>query len=88
MKAAQHNRKLFFVISCSVPKAVMHNMVNHVKQHLQSELVGQLYVSDKIARLLTESPHVKRKRDDAQNMLTALQLAAHTIHDIGASAIF
>ena len=47
----------------------MYNMVNHVKDHLQSELVGQLYINDKIGTLLTESHQVAQKREDATLML-------------------
>jgi len=72
-------------IQDSVPKAVMYNMVNHVKDHLQSELVGQLYINDKIDTLLTESHQVAQKREDANLMLQALQNASSIIGEINAS---
>ena len=50
----------------------MYNMVNHVKDHLQSELVGQLYINDKIDTLLTESHQVAQKREDANLMLQVI----------------
>jgi len=63
----------------------MYNMVNHVKDHLQSELVGQLYINDKIGTLLTESHQVAQKREDATLMLQALQNASSIIGEINAS---
>lgn len=57
------------VVLCSVPKAVMHFLVNYVKNHLQSELVGQLYKHDQIDRLLTEADSVTQRREEAAKML-------------------
>lgn len=56
----------------SVPKAVMHFLVNHVKDHLQSELVRQLYKPDQLNHLLTESDSISQKRKDAAEMLKVL----------------
>jgi len=69
-------------IQDSVPKAVMHFMVNHVKEHLQSELVGQLYKLDQIEHLLTESDSIAKRREEAVNMLKALQSANQVISEI------
>lgn len=54
---------------CSVPKAVMHFLVNHVKDSLQSELVGQLYKSGLLDDLLTESEDMAQRRNEAADML-------------------
>lgn len=54
---------------CSVPKAVMHFLVNHVKDTLQSELVGQLYKSSLLDDLLTESEDMAQRRKEAADML-------------------
>ena len=40
------------MIQDSVPKAIMHFMVNYVKDNLQSELVSSLYKADQIENLL------------------------------------
>lgn len=53
----------------SVPKAVMHFLVNHVKDCLQSELVGQLYKTVLLDDLLTESEDMAHRRSEAADML-------------------
>ncbi|KAL4640705.1 dynamin-1-like protein isoform X2 [Arapaima gigas] len=69
-------------IQDSVPKAVMHFLVNHVKDSLQSELVGQLYKSGLLDDLLTESEDMAQRRNEAADMLKALQKASHIIAEI------
>ncbi|MEQ2272671.1 Dynamin-1-like protein [Xenotaenia resolanae] len=56
-------------IQDSVPKAVMHFLVNHVKDCLQSELVGQLYKTALLNDLLTESVDMAQRRNEAADML-------------------
>uniref|UniRef100_G3NJL0 Dynamin-1-like protein n=1 Tax=Gasterosteus aculeatus aculeatus TaxID=481459 RepID=G3NJL0_GASAC len=56
-------------IQDSVPKAVMHFLVNHVKDCLQSELVGQLYKAGLLDDLLTESEDMAQRRTEAADML-------------------
>ncbi|MBN3298368.1 DNM1L protein, partial [Amia calva] len=69
-------------IQDSVPKAVMHFLVNHVKDSLQSELVGQLYKSLLLDDLLTESEDMAQRRNEAADMLKALQKASQIIAEI------
>ncbi|XP_069619402.1 dynamin-1-like protein isoform X2 [Ranitomeya imitator] len=69
-------------IQDSVPKAVMHFLVNHVKDTLQSELVGQLYKSMLLEDLLTESEDMAQRRKEAADMLKALQRASQIIAEI------
>lgn len=47
----------------------MHFLVNHVKDCLQSELVGQLYKSTLLNDLLTESEDMAQRRNEAADML-------------------
>lgn len=47
----------------------MHFLVNHVKDCLQSELVGQLYKSALLDDLLTESEDMAQRRNEAADML-------------------
>lgn len=69
-------------IQDSVPKAVMHFLVNHVKDCLQSELVGQLYKTALLNDLLTESEDMAQRRSEAADMLKALQKASQVIAEI------
>jgi hypothetical protein len=62
-------------IQDSVPKAVMHFLVNYVKDNLQSELVTHLYKSDQAESLLNESEHIAQRRKEAADMLKV-----HVIH--------
>lgn len=61
-------------IQDSVPKAVMHFLVNHVKDNLQSELVTHLYRTDQIDLLLSESEHIAQRRKEAADMLEVISL--------------
>ncbi|XP_076310808.1 dynamin related protein 1 isoform X2 [Tachypleus tridentatus] len=69
-------------IQDSVPKAIMHFLVNHVKDNLQSELVTHLYKHDHFKDLLQESEHIAVRRREAAEMLKALQKASHIIGEI------
>lgn len=69
-------------IQDSVPKAVMHFLVNYVKDNLQSELVTHLYKSDSAEELLNESEHIAQRRKEAADMLKALQKANLIISEI------
>lgn len=69
-------------IQDSVPKAIMHFLVNYIKDNLQSELVRQLYLRDEIDMLLEESEHIAMRRKEAQEMLQALTRASHVIGEI------
>lgn len=62
----------------SVPKAVMHFLVNHVKDCLQSELVGQLYKAALLNDLLTESEDMAQRRSEAADMLK-VKASSHPI---------
>lgn len=56
-------------IQDSVPKAIMHFLVNFVKNYLQSELVTHLYKSEQVEELLNESEHISNRRKEAIDML-------------------
>lgn len=58
-------------IQDTVPKAVMHFLVNFVKDNLQSELVTHLYKADNADQLLDESEHIAQRRREAADMLKA-----------------
>jgi dynamin 1-like protein len=69
-------------IQDAVPKSVMHFMVNFTKDNLQSELVRNLYKADQIENLLCESEHIGQRRQEAAEMLSALQKASQIISEI------
>merc|ERR1711936_588555 len=69
-------------IQDSVPKSVMHFLVNYTKDNLQSELVRSLYKADQIETLLSESEHIGQRRKEAAEMLGALQKASQIISEI------
>ncbi|XKL65079.1 hypothetical protein PGB90_005165 [Kerria lacca] len=69
-------------IQDSVPKAVMHFLVNYVRDNLQSELVTHLYKSEYAEELLNESEHIAQRRKEAADMLKALQKANLIISEI------
>lgn len=66
-------------IQDTVPKAVMHFLVNYVKDNLQSELVAHLYKSAQAEELLSEAAHVAQRRKDAADMLK-VSLATPTVN--------
>lgn len=47
----------------------MHFLVNYVKEHLQSELVGQLYKQRLLQELLIESQDTAQQRTEVAQML-------------------
>lgn len=69
-------------IQDTVPKAIMHFLVNFVKDNLQSELVTHLYKADSASELLNESEWVAQRRKEASDMLKALQRANLIITEI------
>ncbi|XP_064537397.1 dynamin-1-like protein isoform X1 [Drosophila montana] len=79
-------KSYFYIVRKSiqdlVPKAIMHFLVNYVKDNLQSELVTHLYKSEKAETLLNESDHIAVRRKEAADMLKALTRANHIISEI------
>lgn len=57
----------------------MHFLVNHVKDCLQSELVGQLYKTALLNDLLTESEDMAQRRNEAADMLKVTSSSSFTM---------
>lgn len=57
----------------------MHFLVNHVKDCLQSELVGQLYKTALLNDLLTESEDMAQRRNEAADMLKVTSSSSVTM---------
>jgi replication fork clamp-binding protein CrfC len=69
-------------ISDSVPKAIMHFLVNKSKANLQSELVRALYKDDLFGELLKENDEIAAKRNATAKMLKVLQRAQAIINEV------
>jgi len=65
-----------------VPKAIMHFLVNHVMEHLLSELVKHLYIPGSVKDALEESEDIVKMRDYARRMLESLEQAKRAIYEI------
>ena len=66
----------------SVPKAVMHCLVNYVKEDIQSRLVSELYRADAYDELMEESVEMIARRKEVCEMVKALQQAAEILSEI------
>ena len=69
-------------IQDSVPKAVMHCLVNDVKEKVQSELVSELYRTDAYDELMEESIETTARRKEVSEMVKALQKASTILNEI------
>ena len=56
----------------SVPKAVMHCLVSHIRDELQSKLVTELYKTEEFDELMEESPETSARRRQIGEMVTQL----------------
>ena len=64
------------VLADTVPKAVMHFLVNSVGRGLQQHLIQSLYHPNIVPSLLMEHPETEAKRQAAKAKLSALSSAA------------
>ena len=69
-------------IQDSIPKAVMHCLVNYVKEELQSELVSELYRTESYDELMEEAPEMIARRREVSEMVKALQKASDILNEI------
>ncbi len=72
----------------TVPKAIMHFLVNHVSDHLPTRLVTELYKDDKIDELLQEDELVVRQRERCRSALDAYRQAAILLSQVRDSDIY
>jgi hypothetical protein len=66
----------------SVPKAIMHFLVNYVKCQLSTELVSKLYILKQLEELFEESPGVVEKRKEVTQTLIGLQQINEIINEL------
>ncbi|CEF59341.1 Dynamin-1-like protein [Strongyloides ratti] len=69
-------------IQDSVPKAIMHFLVNYVKENLHSELVRSLYDNASMDELLQESETIAERRRHCSDMLESLNKAIQILGEI------
>lgn len=63
-----------------VPKSIMCFLVNHVKAHLQAELVRHLYKPELMDTLLKEADDIAEKRASCQELLSILHRALEILN--------
>lgn len=69
-------------IQDTIPKAIMHFMVNHINDQLQNELVRSLYKPDHLDELMLEDPSIAAQRKSTAEMLQALQRASVIVTEV------
>ncbi|KAH7438780.1 hypothetical protein KP509_04G031100 [Ceratopteris richardii] len=66
----------------SVPKAVMHFLVNHTKRELQSVFIRKLYREHLFEDMLQEREDIAAKRKRCKEVLLVLQQAARILEEL------
>ncbi|XP_024529684.1 dynamin-related protein 3A isoform X1 [Selaginella moellendorffii] len=69
-------------IQDSVPKAIMHFLVNHAKRELHNVFIRKLYREAMFEELLQEREEIAIKRKRCKEVLKVLQQAAWTIEEL------
>ncbi|PRP81066.1 hypothetical protein PROFUN_11144 [Planoprotostelium fungivorum] len=66
----------------SVPKSIMHFLVNRSKDMMQNELVSSLYKEEKFEDLLQESSVVQQRREQCRSMMDILKKAHEILNEV------
>ena len=66
----------------TVPKAIMHFLVNQIKDALQDELIKELYKETLFDGLLAEDPTIAKKRDECLRQLRQFQRASNVLTEL------
>lgn len=74
-------------LSDSVPKCIMHFLVNTVADGLQAELVTELYKEQSFDDLLSENPEIARKRKACHEMVDMLTRAGNILSVVRDTAV-
>ncbi|KAJ0972605.1 hypothetical protein J5N97_020564 [Dioscorea zingiberensis] len=69
-------------IEDSVPKAIMHFLVNHTKRELHNVFIRKLYRENLFEDMLRESDDVAAKRKRIKDTLRVLQQASRTLEEL------
>jgi len=74
-------------IQDSVPKSIMHFLVNQSKDNVQNELVAHLYKEELFDELLEESPAIAQRRRECKQRLDVLRKAQSILNEVRDTAI-
>jgi len=74
-------------IQDSVPKSIMHFLVNQAKENIQNELVSHLYKEELFDELLCESPMVAARRSACRSQLEILRKAQNILNEVRETAL-
>ncbi|KAL7206091.1 hypothetical protein ACSBR2_018910 [Camellia fascicularis] len=66
----------------SIPKAIMHFLVNHTKRELHNVFIKKLYRDNLFEEMLQEPDEVSMKRKRTREMLRVLQQAFRTLDEL------
>ncbi len=66
-------------IKDTIPKAIMHYLVNAVKESLHNRLVSLLYKEELFTELLTEDENIQKERNKCKAMLELYKRASSII---------
>ena len=66
----------------AVPKAIMHFLVNSVRQNVQNELVAELYKEGEFDATLRETDDAVRRREDCFTLVNALERAQRVVDEL------
>ncbi|KAL1521567.1 hypothetical protein AB1Y20_021226 [Prymnesium parvum] len=66
----------------AVPKAIMHFLVNSVRQDIQNELVAELYREHEFDEMLQEAEDTVKRRQDCQKLVVSLERATKVLDEL------
>jgi dynamin 1-like protein len=66
----------------SVPKTIMHFLVNRSKEMIQNELVAALYREELFDDLLEESTLIAQRREETKKMMDYLKKAHEILNEV------
>ena len=69
-------------VADTVPKSIMHFLVNQAMDTINHELVQALYKEDLFDELLSESPAIAQRRAACKSMLDVLNRARDILNEV------
>lgn len=66
----------------TVPKSIIHFLVNKSKEEIQNELVAALYKEELFDELLQESQVIAQRRDACKIMIDSLRKAHDILNEV------